>query len=196
MASNGAGSGAGGERLVWWRPQPRSGRSWRTIPAVRHPLPGRRVRPRRRARSSPPSTSRQDRRPVRPPCPLDPTSGGRVESRQCDGTLHTLGHDRLRLDKAAGHHVASDNHGQTPRDRRVAGKGEDDRQIPWRCVRRARLGGARRRPAVEGSCGRRGQRVQADLRAHRARQAGGEGPQAGAEGCQRALPGHRRGPRG
>ena len=56
--------------------------------------------------------------------------------------------------------------------------------------------GPRRRPAVEGPGRRRRQRLQADLRADRPRQAGRQGAAGGPQGRQRAVPRHRRGPRG
>ena len=86
--------------------------------------------------------------------------------------------------------------GQAPRHRRIACEGEDDLQVPGQRVRRARLGRPRRRPAEQGSVDRRRQRLQADVRADRARQAGGQGPARADEGRQRAVPRDGRGPRG
>ncbi len=68
---------------------------------------------------------------------------------------------------------SSSSHPRRPR--RIA-------EVPRQRLRRARLGGPCRRPPVEGSEHRRRQRVQADLRADRARQDGRQGPPGGAEG--------------
>ena len=87
-------------------------------------------------------------------------------------------------------------YGQAVGRRRVSGEGQDDLQVPRQRLRRPRLGRPRRRPPVEGAGRRRRQRLQADLRADRARQAGRQGPAGGAEGRQRAVPRDRRGPRG
>ena len=93
--------------------------------------------------------------------------------------------------------VALAGHGQAPRHRRIAGEGQDHLQVP-----RRRRTTCAPRWATSPTCRSKGLAVDVDngfkpdLRAHRPRQAGGEGPAVAAQGRQRAVPRDRRGPRG
>ena len=100
------------------------------------------------------------------------------------------------LDKRRPCPLAKGTDAQAPRRGGVASESQDAVEVPRQRLRRARLGRPRRRPAVEGSEHRRRQRLQAHLRADRARQDGDQGAAGGAQGRLRALSRDRRGPRG
>ena len=177
------------------RATPSSPRS--TPSAASPPPPGHQVRRRRavdrrlrpqpaRSPSSPPTADRN--------APSTVLARGMVSSHAASSRPEVT--SGRRLDKRPVDHVANCPNGETPGRRGVPREGQDDLEVPRQRVRRARLGGPRGRPAEQGPEHRRRQRLQADLRAHRARQAGREGPQGRAEGRLRAVPRDRRGPRG